>query len=138
LLTQDNVYAGITGAAAIAFTLGAAGLSYWARQVRAVPADDPVNQALALAIRRARIGVRLAVAMMWGVCGGLLFTALVTLVRAYGPPASGEAIHSIAMVIGFTQLWLALCLAGAILYRRKREADLARLEALAASLNESP
>jgi hypothetical protein len=116
--------------------VAAAGLSFWARRIHQVRLDDPVAQAVAVAVRRAQVGVRLAIATQWAICMGLLFTALVTFGRAYGTVTDTPGTNMGFMAIAFTQLWMAAALAGAILYHRKRTADLARLEALAASLKD--
>jgi hypothetical protein len=133
LLTRGGHFAVLLGMATIAMVVVAAGLSWWARSIHQVRLDDPVAQAVAVAVRRARIGVRLAVATQWAVCMGLAFTAFVTLVRALDARTdTGVGFMAVAV----TQIWMAVCLAGAILYHRKRTADLARLEALADSLKE--
>jgi hypothetical protein len=122
--------------ATVVFVLIAAGLSWWARSVARVRLDDPVAQAVAMAVRRARIGVRLGLSAQWAVCLGLLFTALVAFGKSLGGDIDTGAAHIGYMAVAITQLWLAACLAGTIVYHGRRTADLARLEALAASLDD--
>ena len=136
LLTRSNAFTILLGVATIVMVVAAAGLSWWARRIHQVRLDDPVAQAVAVAVQRAQVGVRLAVATQWAICMGLLFTALVTFGRSYGSVADAATINMGFMAVALTQLWMAVALAGTILYHRKRTADLARLEALAASLKD--
>jgi len=136
LLTRTSTFNVVLGVVTIIIVIVAAGLSWWARSIERVRLDDPVAQAVAVAVRRARIGVRLAIATQWAICAGLLFTAIVT----FGRSMIGVVdVHNAAvgfMAVAVTQVWMALALAGTIFYHHKRTADLARLEALAASLGE--
>jgi hypothetical protein len=136
LLTRGDAFALVLGVATIGLLFVAAGLSIWARSIAPARLDDPVAQALALAVRRARVGVRLALATQWAVCGGMVFTAIATLTPGFIGTLGHEDAYVGSLAIGITQLWLALSLAGALIYHRKRAADLARLEALAASLSD--
>lgn len=136
LLSLQSTFAVLMGVATVVLVLIAAGLSWWARSIAQVRLDDPVAHAVALAVRRARIGVRLALATQWAVCFGLLFTALVTFGKSAGGDIDSDSAHLGFMAVALTQVWMAVCLAGTIVYQRKRSADLARLEALAASLDE--
>jgi hypothetical protein len=134
LLTRANAFMVLLGVATIVIVIVSAALSWWARSITQVRVDDPVAQALAVAVRRARIGVRLAVATQWAICMGLLFTALVTFGRSFGTAHTVAATNMGFMAVALTQIWMAGALAATILYHRKRTADLARLEALQASL----
>jgi hypothetical protein len=136
LLTRHDAFTVLLGVATLVIVVIAAGLSWWARAITQERLDDPVSRAVAIAVRRARIGVRLAVGGQWAVCLGLAFTALVTLGRSFEPAVDANDVSLGYLAIGMTQVWMAVCLAGTIIYHRKRAADLARLEALAASLNE--
>jgi hypothetical protein len=136
LLTRPNTFALLMGIATLVFVTLAAALAWWARAVVHVPLGDSVANTVALAIWRARIGVRLALAVQWAVVMGAMFTALLAFGRTYGQSFDIGTGHTAFMAIAIAQLWLAVCLAGAIIYHRKRAADLARLEALRASLNE--
>ena len=136
LMTRPGSFAVLMGVATIVFAALAAALSWWARAVAHVPLEDTVANTVALAVRRARIGVRLAISVQWAVVTGALFTALVVFGRTYSQNFDAESVRIGFMAIAITQLWLAVCLAGSIVYHRKRAADLARLEAIAASLND--
>jgi hypothetical protein len=136
LLSRQSPFATVLGVATVLFVLSAAALSWWARSVARLRLEDPVAQAVAMAVRRARIGVRLALAAQWAICLSLLFTALVALGKTMGGEVDAGTAHVGFMAVAITQAWLALCLAGSILYHRKRTADLARLEALSASLQD--
>lgn len=132
LLSRGGYDDAIIGLAAISLSLGAGGLSFWARQVSVVHNSDSIRHAVGLAVRRARIGVRLSLAVMWAVCLGLFFTAVVLFADSYGPESRPVHWAPIAVI----QLWLGLSLAGSLIYHRRRQADLSRLEAIAAELNE--
>lgn len=136
LMMRPGALAVLIGAATIIFAALAAALSWWARAVVHIPLEDTVANTVALAVRRARIGVRLAVAVQWAVVMGALFTALVVFARIYSQDFDAESARIGYIAIAIIQVWLAVCLAGSIVYHRKRAADLARLEAIAASLNE--
>jgi hypothetical protein len=136
LLTRHNTFTVLLGVATLVIVVAAAGLSWWARSLGQVRMEDPVAQAVAIAVRRARVGVRLAVGTQWAICMGLLFTALVAFGRSLGGDFSVASTNMAFMAVAYTQVWMALCLAATIVYHRKRSADLARLEALAASLAE--
>lgn len=133
-VVQGGVYFTVMGLAAVVFALFAGGLSFWARRVAQVRADDPVQTALALAIRRAQVGVRLAVAVMWSVGAGMLFVALAAIMRATNGDISPAGARMMLLTIGFTLVWLVAALAGAMIYRDRRQADLSRLLAIKAGL----
>lgn len=133
-ILQGSAYLVVMGFAAVALALVAGGLSFWARQVAQVRADDPVQTAVALAIRRAQVGVRLAVAVMWSVVAGMLFVALAALMRATGGDVSPTVARTMLITIGLTLLWLVIALGVAMIYRDRRQADLTRLLAVKAGL----
>lgn len=124
----------VTGFGAVILSLVAGGLSFWARRVAPARTDDPVQTAVALAIRRAQVGVRLAVAVMWSVGAGMLFVAFIALLRATGDDVSPAMARTMLFVVGFTLLWLVIALGAALIYRERRQADLARLLAIKAGL----
>ncbi len=136
LMTRPGSFAVLMGIATIIFAALAAALSWWARAITHVPLDDSVANTVALAVRRARIGVRIAVSVQWAVVMGAVFTALVVFTRTYSQNFDPDSVRTGFMAIAITQIWLAVCLAGSIFYHRKRAADLARLEAIAASLSD--
>lgn len=129
-VVQGGVYFTVMGVAAVVLALFVGGLSFWARRVAQVRADDPVQTALALAIRRAQIGVRLAVAVLWSVGAGMLFVALAAIMRATNGDISPAGGRMMLLTIGFTLVWLVVALAGALIYRDRRQADLSRLLAI--------
>lgn len=88
------------------------------------------QEALDLAVKNARVGVRLATASLWTVFAALLFTAVLAFARAWGGPLDVSNVHGFLIAIGATQVWLAIVLGGTIVYHGQRRAALARLEQL--------
>ncbi len=128
MLFHDAAYMVVCGVATILFVSGAAALSFWARWVTTHAADAPVHAALDLAVKNAQIGVRLAIASLWTICFGNLFTAVVVFSRAWGDPILSAKVNGVFLAIGATQVWLGLILAVTIVYYGQRRADLTRLE----------
>jgi hypothetical protein len=128
LVGRGDLFAVVMGVATLAFTSLAAALSFWARWVRADASEAPVQEALDLAVKNARVSVRIATASLWTVVLGLLFTAVLAFARSGDPfVANGQGF---LIAIGATQVWLALVLAATIVYHGRRQADLTRLEQL--------
>ena len=131
-IARGGAFFALMGAATIAFTAVVSALSIWARMQRRARLDDAVAQAVADAVRSARTGVRMAAATIFGICAGMGFTAILALGR--GLLARDVVNAGGYIAIGIVELWLMLWLLFAFLYYRKRSADLARLESIAASL----
>jgi hypothetical protein len=130
LIMQPDAATQAMGVVALAFAIAVSSVSIWARSVAPARAEEPVTLAVATAVRRARIGTRLAIATLWAVCAGVVFLAAIAFFAA-----GGETEPSF-LAFGVALLWLAAWLAGAMFYYRRRSADLARLEAIAASLKQ--
>ena len=131
-IARGGAFFALMGAATIAFTTVVSALSIWARLQRRARLDDAVAQAAADAVRSARTGVRMAAATIFSICAGMGFTAILALGR--GLLARDVVNAGGYIAIGIVELWLMLWLLFAFLYYRKRSADLARLESIAASL----
>ena len=140
LLARGDALELAVGAATILYTVAICWLSLRARRVARVRLDDPVTQAVADAVRNARLSVRLAAATIFAMSCAMAFTAVIAItvgLLAPPPPPPPAAAGAGYVVIGAANLILAAWLLFAFLYYRRRSADLARLEAVAASL-ESP
>lgn len=130
MLARGDLVSVVIGVATLLFVTVAAGGSVWARALGPARADDPVARTVETAIRHARVGVRSAFAALWTVCAALVFLAVMSL--AFDFDSARGSSH---VAIAAAQMWLAVWLGGAVLYLRKRSADLARLEALKLSLS---
>ncbi|NOT41553.1 MAG: hypothetical protein HOP13_13770 [Alphaproteobacteria bacterium] len=130
LVSRGDLFAVVMGVATLAFVPVAAGLSFWARWVRTEASEAPVQEALDLAVKNARVSVRLGTASMWTVFLGILFTAILAFARAFGDLVATDKIQGVLLAIGAAQVWLALVLGASIVYYGRRRADLARLERL--------
>jgi hypothetical protein len=130
-LTRGHLLGVSTGASTIVFTLVVSALSVRARKVPRARLEDPVAQAVADSVRYARRSVQLAAATIWAVGAGIGFAAAICIVRGLlGPDATAAGYIVIGIVNTALMLWLFLAFA----YYRKRSTDLARLEAIANSL----
>ena len=109
------------------------GAGLWAWLAPQPRADEAVSQALAVARRNARAGVRHAASMIWATVAGMLFIAAMALARGF---LTTEANLGGFIAIGAVQLMLAAWLALAFRYYQTRSAALARLEAIADALEE--
>jgi hypothetical protein len=89
-----------------------------------------VHDALNLAVANARVGVRLAVATMWTVCLGLVFLAAIAAARVWGSSLDASDTRGLLIAVGVALLWLAVVLAGAIVYWGQRKETLVKLERL--------
>lgn len=121
------------GVAACVFVAVVTALSLWAWLAPQPRDDEPVSRALAVARRNAQAGVRHAATMIWATVAGILFTAAMALARGL---LTTEANLSGYLAIGAVQLMLAAWLAFAFRYYQTRSAALARLDAIAAALEQ--
>ncbi|MDZ4870517.1 MAG: hypothetical protein SGI91_24590 [Alphaproteobacteria bacterium] len=127
LLVQDDF---VLGVATLAFVAAVSWSSWWARSLAPAKADDPVMLAVELAVRRARIGTRLAFAILWSVAASLVFVAVFVLLMDHAVPLGRSSLA----ILGVVLIWLAVWTGGTLFYLLRRIRDLARLEALKASL----
>lgn len=95
--------------------------------------EDAVEHALATARQHARVGVRHAAALIWAFVASMVFSASMALAR--GLLSEAAALGGF-VAIGALQLALAAALAIAFRYYQTRSAALARLDAIAAALNQ--
>lgn len=130
LLARGGAFSFLFGTATIVFTGAAAALTFWARWGGAQGAGASVHDALNLAVANARVGVRLAVATMWTVCLGLVFLAAIAAARVWGSSLDPSDAQGLLIAVGAALLWLAVVLAGAIVYWGQRKETLAKLERL--------
>ncbi len=132
LLWRGGTFSIVTGLATALFVVAVSAASLWARLLPHARLDDPVMQSVATALRRVEFGVRLARGTLWSVCAALAYLAVLAIViNVYGDArelARGYVAIAIALV------WLAVVLAGTLIYQKRREGDLARLKAIEASL----
>lgn len=132
LLTRAGAFHVVTGIATLMFVAVTCALSFWARRVPQSRADDPVSRALGAARRHAQVSVRLAAATIWALVGANVFSAAMLIARA---TLTADATLAGYGAVGVIQLFIAAWLALAFRHYRKRSADLAKLEALAAELD---
>jgi hypothetical protein len=64
----------------------------------------------------------------------MLFVAFIALLRAAGDDVSPAMARTMFIVVGLTLIWLVIALVAALIYRERRQADLARLLAIKAGL----
>lgn len=121
------------GIATCVFVATVCALSLWASLAAKPRADEAVSHTLAAARRNARDGIRHAAAMIWATVAGMLFTAAMALARGF---LTSEAHLGGFVAIGTVQLMLAGWLALAFRHYQARSAALARLDALAAALDQ--
>lgn len=120
----------VIGAATLFLVAVASGSSWWARSLAPAKADDSVVLALELAVRRARIGVRLAFATLWSLAASLVFLGAYALALNL----QAQVNRAAWVVFGVALIWLAIWAGGTLFYLWRRMGDLARLQALKASL----
>lgn len=123
------------GAFLLVFTAAICGLSLWARSVPKPRADDSVGTALALAIRRAMISVRIGLSIVWGVCGTMVLTAGFWLYLLSIPDFPLPPARTLAMAFCIWSLYCAGLLGAGFQYYRARCSDLARLRAFETALH---
>lgn len=128
VLTRGDFVSVVMGVATLVFVAAVSASSWWARSLAPVRHDDPVMSAVEAALRRARLGVRLAFATLWSTAAALVFLAVIAFALSLGDRPGGYFMIGIALV------WLAAWQLGTIVYLRKRSADLARLRAVKADL----
>lgn len=132
LLSRGDTFSIVMGASTIVFVAAVSTASYWARSLKGERVDDPVMQTVASAIQRVETGLRLARATLWSVCAGLVWLAvLAASVHLVGGAAEYPRGY---VAIAVALFWLALVLAGTIVYQQRRAVDLARLKAVEAAL----
>ena len=95
--------------------------------------EDAVEHAVAVARQHARIGVRHATATIWALVVGMVFAAVMALARGL---LSDTAALAGYIAIGIVQLGVAAWFAFAFRYYQARSAALARLDAIAAAMEE--
>ena len=109
------------------FTLICGVASLWARSVRSAPVEDPLLASVDEAVRRARISVRLAYATLW------LFIATMVVVAALGlalwtkPDLAAAVARRVIMAYTIWFIWIALSLAGVLLYLWARSRELTQM-----------
>ena len=133
LVARGGTFHVVAGSATCAFVAIVCALTLWAWLTAPQPRpEDAVRHAVAVARQHARVTVQQATAMIWALVAGLVFAAAMALARGF----FGEATPGGYVVIGGIQLMLAAWFGVAFRYYRARSADLSRLEAIAAALEQ--
>jgi hypothetical protein len=104
-----------------------AGGSLWARSLPRARAEGPLLESIEQAVRRARIGVRLAYAGIWGIAAAMIIIGGFALLWASPPDLSPRAARAIIMALGLEFAWFAIVLAGTLLYLWARSRELTQL-----------
>jgi hypothetical protein len=134
IFSHRNLFALVMGVGLLLFTGAAVAGSFWARLLPPEADHGSIASALDVAIRRARISVRLGLASLWVVAAALLSFALsafaIALLREVGP---GKA-RSMLLLFGCEFILIALCQGLSIVYYQHRSRELARLEEIKRSL----
>lgn len=134
LIARGGTYFVLAGSATCMFVGTVCALSLWAWLTAPQPRpEDAVSHAVAVACQHARVAVHQAAATIWALIAGLVFTAAMAFARGF---FGAEATLGGYIVIGSVQLVLAAWFGLAFRYYRARSADLARLEAIAAALEQ--
>ncbi len=133
MVTRGGAFLVVAGVTAGLFTAATCALSVWARTVPRPNLDDPIGRAVAVARRSVFVSVRVAAATIWALVVGQVFAAVMAFARAL---LTTEANLAGYVAIGGVQLMLATWLAFAFRHYQKRSADLAKLDAIAAQLQE--
>jgi hypothetical protein len=108
-------------------------LSLWVWLLPQPRPEDAVEHAVAVAQQHARIGVRHATATIWALVVGMVFMAVMALARGLLTETAALAGY---IAIGIVQLGVAAWFAFAFRYYQARSAALARLDAIAAALEQ--
>jgi hypothetical protein len=115
------------GLAALLFTLLAGAASLWARSVRAAPVEDPLLASVDEGVRRARIGVRIAYATLWILLACMVCIGALGLVWWSTPDLSTDAARRMVLALAVWFIWLAVWLAGVVVYLWARSRELAQM-----------
>jgi hypothetical protein len=133
LVARGGTFHVVAGCATCAFVATVCVLALWAWLTAPQPRpEDAVRHAVAVAQQHARVTVQQWVATIWGLIAGLVFAAAMAFARGF----FGEATPGGFVVIGGIQVMLAAWFGLAFRQYRARSADLARLEAIAAALEQ--
>ena len=133
LLTRGGTFFVVTGIATCAFVVVVCALSLWVWLLPQPRPEDAVERAVAVAQQHARIGVRHATATIWALVVGMVFMAVMALARGLLTETAALAGY---IAIGIVQLGVAAWFAFAFRYYQARSAALARLDAIAAALEQ--
>jgi hypothetical protein len=133
MLTNEGALFIVSGIATLLLVAVVCVLSARARMAPRPQLDDAVERAVGRARQHVAVRVRLAAAMIWGIAAGMVFAGVMALARAL---LTTEANLAGFAAIGAVQLMMAAWLAFAFRYYQSRAADLARLEAIANSLEQ--
>ena len=117
----------VLGLGLLFFTLFCAGASLWARSVRIAPVEDPLLASVDAGVRRARIGVRLAYATLWALLASMILIALLGFVVWSKPDLPDASARKMVLTFAFGVIWVALWLAGIIVYLWARSRELTQM-----------
>jgi hypothetical protein len=133
VLTRGGTFFVVTGIATCVFVVLVCALSLWVWLLPQPRPEDAVEHALTVARQHARIGVRHATATIWALVLSMVFAAAMALARGL---LSDTAALAGYVAIGVVQLGVAAWFALAFRYYQARSASLARLDAIAAALQQ--
>jgi predicted Co/Zn/Cd cation transporter (cation efflux family) len=133
LIARGGLFFVVAGGATCVFVAVVCALSLWVWRLPQPRPEDAVEHAVAVARQNARIGVRHATATIWALVVGMVFSAVMALARGLLTENAALAGY---VAIGAVQLGMAAWFALAFRYYQARSAALARLEAIAAALEQ--
>ena len=133
LIIHGGLFFVVSGLATCTFVVVVCALSLWVWRLPQPRPEDAVEHAVAVARQHARVGVRHAVSMVWATIAGVVFAAAMALARGF---LTTEATLGGYIAIGGVLLMLAGWLAFAFHYYQARSAALARLDAIAAAMDQ--
>jgi hypothetical protein len=116
----------------------AAGVSLWARSLPKAREDDPLLASMEQGVRRARIGVRLGYASLWGIVAGMIVVGAFAFFWPSGPELSVPQARRMIVAFGLCSIFFALFAAGTLVYLVARSRELAQMEAARSALGRAP
>jgi hypothetical protein len=117
----------VLGLGLLVFTLLCAGASLWARSVRVAPAEDALLASVDTAIRRARIGVRLAYSTLWALLAAMVLMAIFGVVWWSSSDRPDIPSRRMMLAFAFSFVWVAIWLGAALFYLWARSRELTQM-----------
>lgn len=133
LIFSAEPFLRVAGVATVVFVVVVCALSLTVWLAPRPQPEDAVERALAAARQHARVGVKHAAAVIWALVASMVLASVVALARGL---LSDTAELQSFVAIGAMQLALAASLGLAFRYYQARSAALARLDAIAAALEQ--
>jgi hypothetical protein len=126
------------GLGMVAIIVVAAGFSLWARSLPKAREEDPLLASMEQGVRRARIGVRLGYASLWGIIAAMVVVGAFAFFWLSLPEISHGHARRIILAFGLWSVFFALYLAATLLYLVARSRELAQMEAARTALGRAP